>query len=187
MSERDDDKLMTDAAKLTTEIAPERDLWPEIEAAIQSPARRTGMPWYAQAAAAVLLVGASSFVTYELMNEPLPTTPAPGTVVTTSGFDAEFVSFGEELRLAPSFEHARNDLAAQLDIALDELSPEARADVERNLAVIRGAVAEIKQALEDEPDNELLRQLLADTYREELNLMRQVGGLTQRVMSRNDI
>ena len=56
------DRLDQVAMQLATEIAPERDLWPGIEQAIAAPRRR--MTWLAQAAAVVLLVGASSTVTW---------------------------------------------------------------------------------------------------------------------------
>ena len=184
MTEERDDKLMADASKLATEISPERDLWPEIEMAIQTPARRPGMPWYAQAAAAAALVVGTALITIMLM-QPEPPTTSP--VVTSTTFDAEFMSFGEDQVLDSSFADARDSVAADLDVALDDLTPEARAEVERNLAVIRNAVAEIKAALEEEPDSELLQELLADAYRQELDLMRKVGGLTRSVMSRNDI
>ena len=74
-----------------------------------------------------------------------------------------------------------------LDEKLKSLSPEARADVERNLAVIRQAIVDINEALNEEPDNKLLRDLLADAYRDELVIMQRVDNLTQRVMARQDI
>ena len=40
-------------------------------------------------------------------------------------------------------------------------------------------------ALKAEPHNALLQELLVSTYREELEIMRRVGGLTQEVMVRN--
>jgi hypothetical protein len=74
-----------------------------------------------------------------------------------------------------------------MDMEMAKLSPEARANVEENLAVIRGAIVEINAALEQEPGNVLLQELLMKTYREELAVMQRVGGLTQDVMLRNDI
>ena len=50
-----------------------------------------------------------------------------------------------------------------------------------------GALPEINTALENEPDNVLLQQKLLRAYREELALLRRVGGLTRNVMIRNDI
>jgi hypothetical protein len=97
------------------------------------------------------------------------------------------VSFGSNYELGQGFQDARNNLAAQLDLELDRLSPDARAGVEENLEVIRSAITEINSALEEEPNNVLLQGLLLKTYRDELSVMRKVGGLTQSVMSRNDI
>jgi len=183
MNVETDDKLMAAAAQLSTEIAPERDLWPEIEARIEVPARRSSWtPYLAQAAAIVLLIGASSSITY-MMTRSAPNV-SPGT--TPPGLVLDIVSFGG-YELGQGFQDARSNLAAQLDIELDRLSPDARAGVEENLAVIRSAIAEINTELEREPDNILLQELLLNTYRNELTVMRKVGGLTQSVMSRNDI
>ena len=101
--------------------------------------------------------------------------------------DSEFVSFGSDYELGEGFQDARTNLAADLDIELDRLSPEARAGVEENLAVIRSAIIEISNAMDAEPDNALLQELLMKAYREELAVMGRVGGLTHKVMSRNDI
>lgn len=181
----DNDKLTADASKLATSITPERDLWPGIEASIADAgqSRRTFTPYFAQAAAVVLLIGASSGITYLAMK------PAPNVspVATTNGLQFESASWGGEVELSQDFKLARSDLRAGLDRRLEQLSPEARADVEHNLQVIRNAIAEINAALEQEPDNVLLQEMLLSTYREELAVMQKVGGLTQSVMSRNDI
>lgn len=186
MIDRHEEKFMADAAKLATEIAPERDLWPDIEAGIARPAPRAGVPWYAQAAVVVALVGASSFITYTLTKTPAPAGQIVPVMAATT-FDAEFASFGQELMLPASFEAERSGLAAELDIALDDLSPEVRVEVEENLAVIRNAVDEISAALESEPNNALLQEMLADAYRKELQVMRHVGGLARNAAVRNDI
>ena len=78
-------------------------------------------------------------------------------------------------------------MTARLNRELERLSPETRADVERNLAVIRQAITDINQALQQEPDNELLQELLAKAYREEVAIMQRVGNLAQQVMLRKDI
>lgn len=186
MTEHRQERFMADAAKLATEIAPERDLWPDIEAEIRRPARKAGVPWYAQAAAVFALVGASSFITYTLTRTDAPSGPIVP-VMTAPAFDAEFASFGQELMLPASFENERIGLAAELDMALDELSPEVRAEVEENLAVIRSAVVEISAALAQEPNSALLQEMLADAYRKELAVMRSVGGLARNAAVRNDI
>ena len=175
-----DDKLDQAARGLATEITPERDLWPGIEQAIRVPQRRT--PWYAQAAAVLILVGASSGVTY------LAVTNDSGPVVSVAPeLIFEKAAFGGDYHLGPGFQDARNSLRAQLDTELSRLSPEAQQDIQANLDVIHLAIVEINTALEQDADNVLLQQQLLRAYREELALLRRVGGLTRNVMMRNDI
>jgi hypothetical protein len=177
-----DDKLMQAAQKLATEIRPQRDLWPGIADAIEQPAPRRWTPMLAQAAAVVLLVGASSGVTYMMMKDD-----APQTVVASPDMIFEQASFGNRYNMGPGFQDAHSALAADLDAELDKLSPEAKADIEANLKVIRNAIAETNTALAADPENILLQERLLRTYREELTLLRRVSGLTRNVMMRNDI
>ena len=107
--------------------------------------------------------------------------------VVPAGLVAEQASFGGRYALGVGYQEAHRDLEAQLKSELARLSPEAREEVELNLAMIRGAIGQINEALAEEPDNPLLQELLLQTYKEELALMQRVGGLTQHVMSRRDI
>ena len=175
-----DDKLDQAARQLATEVTPERDLWPGIEQAIRTPRRQT--PWLAQAAAVVLLIGASSSITYLAMKDG----DGPSVGVSPD-LVFERAAFGGEYHLGPGFQAARNSLRAQLDAELGRLSPETQQDIQANLAVIHQAIVEINNALAEEPDNVLLQQKLLRAYREELALLRRVGGLTRNVMIRNDI
>ena len=181
--EATDRRLIEAAGGLETEISPERDLWPGIEAAIRETGQKRRYPaMFAQAAAVIVLVGASSGLTYLMTKDD----SQPMTVVAPElVFDQ--VAFGDGYSLGPGFQDARGSVASSLDQELERLSAEDRAEVEKNLALIRTAIAEINTALERDPHNVLLQELLLKTYREELNVMRQVGGLTQDVMSRNDI
>jgi hypothetical protein len=189
-----DDKMTTEARKLATEISPSRDLWPGIEAAIKvqdaAPQQPRQTPWYAQAAAVFLLVGASSMVTYSVMkySESNSTTEQePVVQVVPTNMMFERAAFGGDHTLDSVYGRAAGNVQSNLDKELENLSPEARADVERNLAVIRKAIEDISVALEEEPDNEFLQELLVQAYRNELALMNRVGSMTQRVMARKDI
>lgn len=183
MTNEREDRLTMDAGRLQKSISPDRDLWPGIEAAITEPAPQRRRPWLAQAAAVLLLVGASSLITYTLtVEEPDVSPAASGTGLTLAP-----ASFGGDYQLGAGYQLARAGLETRLDAVLEQLSPEQRAEVEENLNIIQGAIAEINAALEEQPDNVLLQELLLDTYREELAVMRNVGGLTQTVMLRNDI
>ena len=182
MTEVNDDKLAAAAKRLSQEISPERDLWPAIAEAIEVPRRRRWTPIFAQAAAIVLLIGASSAVTYVTVKGQ----QRPVNVVTTDLL-FEQASFGSRYNLGPDFQDARSALAAQFDVQLARLSPESRTEVETNLGLVHNAIFEINQALERDPNNALLQEKLLDAYREELSLLRRVGGLTRNVMVRNDI
>ena len=177
-----DDDLIAAAGRLTTAISPERDLWPGIEREIAGRQRSRWTPLLAQAAGVVLLVGASSGITYLSIKDQ----QAPVQQVATELL-FERAAFGSNYALGTDYREAHGDLAARLDDELERLSPEARADVETNLALIRAAIADISKALANEPDNALLQQLLLKTYRDELALMQNIGALTQHVMSRQDI
>jgi hypothetical protein len=183
-----DDKLMLAASGLATGISPGRDLWPGIAQAISEPRRSRWSPMLAQAAAAVLLVGASSLVTYVAVKYDASDTPAPTmTTAVPEGLIFDRAAFGGEDTLAAVYGRAGGNIGSTLDRELKSLSPEAREDVERNLAVIRLAIEEIAAALEKEPDNVFLQELLVQAYSNEMALMHRVGNMAQRVTARKDI
>ena len=186
-----DDELMAAAAELTTEVAPGRDLWPEIEQAISQPARPARVVWnsvWAQAAAVLLLVGGSSGVTYLAVTEDASTVPP---VLNGAGpilrFEPVSGSFGSMYNLGLDYQDARRGLSAKVDVKLSRLTAEEREVVQKNIAVIRTAIDEINKALAEEPDNALLQKMLISTYREELDLMIRVDGITSAAMRRGDI
>jgi len=182
--------LMAAAAVLPKEIKPGRDLWPGIEQAlVRKQPRIEPRNWqglFAQAAAVILLVGASSGLTYLAVTDG-------SSQVSPVGADVERVfepvsgSFGSRYNLGPDFLDARNVLAARLEGEMEKLSPESRAAVQKSLDSIHEAIVEINKALADEPDNVLLQDLLLRTYHEELALMQQVGGISNSAMNRSDI
>ncbi|MDH3266575.1 MAG: hypothetical protein OEM25_06380, partial [Gammaproteobacteria bacterium] len=88
--------------------------------------------------------------------------------------------------LGSVYRSAQGSYQTSLDNELDRLSAEDRAEVEANLALIRNAIAEINAALERNPDNVLLQEMLLNSYRDQHALMRRVGTLTQH-MARKDI
>jgi len=193
MNEKDDnifaDELVANAAKLQTTAEPERDLWPEIEQVISAPLKPQRSAWntvWAQAAAVLLLVGGSSGLTYLTMTDAEdPATPVLGTQNLI--FEPVSGSFGSQYHLGPDYIDARRDVAGRFDVELENLSPEARQEVQTNIETIRRAIEDINHALAQEPDNVLLQELLIDTYRDELTLMIQVDGINRSAMRRGDI
>ncbi len=183
-----DDKLVKAARGLATEIAPPRDLWPGIEKAIHRPKRSRWTPMLAQAAAVVLLVGASSMVTYIVVkydDENIP--PQIVVQLAPSNLVFEQAAFGPNHTLDALYGRAGGSVESNLDRELKKLSPEAREDINRNLAVIRQAIDDISAALEKEPNNVFLQELLVEAYGDELAMMTRVSTMTQRVMARKDI
>jgi hypothetical protein len=185
-----DDKMTMAASQLATEMTPSRDLWPGIEEAIKAPRVPRQTTWYAQAAAVFLLVGASSMVTYAVVKYDAANTPqavVQVVQVVPTNLTFERAAFGADHTLESVYGRAAGDIESNLDRELANLSPEAREDVVRNLAVIQQAITDISHALEEEPNNGFLQELLVDAYRNELALMNRVGSMTPRVMARQDI
>jgi hypothetical protein len=141
------------------------------------------MPMFAQAAAVVLLIGASSGLTYLAVKDDAPVVMPR----LTPEYTFERAAFGSSYTLGSDYLETRADLLARFEWELERLSPGERQDVEQSLEVIRGAIDDINAALQQDPGNTLLQDLLMKTYHEELNVMRKVGGVTQSVMSRRDI
>ena len=184
-----DDELMAAAAELTTEVTPDRDLWPGIEQAILQPAKPARTLWnsvWAQAAAVLLLVAGSSGVTYLAVTEHANEL-SPGAGGPTLVFDPVSGCFGSMYNLGPDYQDARRTLAAKLEDELSRLTPEERENVQKNIDLIRVAIEDINRALAAEPDNALLQKLLISAYREELDLMIRVDGITSAAMRRGDI
>jgi len=186
-----DDQLMAAAAALGTEVAPGRDLWPEIEQAIALPAKPARTAWnsvWAQAAAVLLLVGGSSGVTYLAVSDNTVETVSVANVTPLAlRFEPVSGSFGNLYNLGPGYQDAHRSLSAKVDGQLELLSAEERETVQKNIEIIRLAIDEINTALAAEPDNSLLQKLLISTYREELDLMIRVDGITSAAMRRGDI
>jgi len=114
-----------------------------------------------------------------------PTIPVVKVVPTNMTF--ERAAFGNDHTLDSIYGRAAGNVEASLDREMRNLSAEAREDVKRNLAVIRQAIDDISLALEAEPNNEFLQDLLVQAYGNELALMNRVGNMTHRVMARKDI
>ena len=106
---------------------------------------------------------------------------------TTLVFEPVTGSFGNRYNLGSAYQVAHTELDVKLSEQLERLSPEVRVDIQKNIGTIRAAIREINIALAKEPDNILLQELLLRTYREEMNMMIKVDGLTSALMRRDDI
>ena len=157
-------------------IEPPRDLWPAIEARLEPRPVPATRRWAWLAAAGVLLVVGSSLVTATLLRrEPAVIAQAPPgqpePVVTRA-------AFGPGQTLDPTYDAIRRQLADSLAARIERLPPSARAKLEANLAELHRATAEINAALELNPGDPLLEELLINSYQDELAVLASVNQLT---------
>jgi hypothetical protein len=190
------DPLDQALGSLPEDVAPERDLWPQIRAEIEKtpivaapPARRMQENWF-RLAAAVLLVLGTSFVTYYITRQSLQpqvaqTAPQSVPAPQLSGQPAGF-TFGNE-RLGAGYVNARAELDKRFQQRLASLPPAARAKVQGNLADLRRAAAEISATLAENPSDPLLQDLLMSTYQSELQLLADVSELPTAGSMRTDL
>jgi hypothetical protein len=161
-------------AGLPRELPPERDLWPQIAAQLEP--RHAPRRWLPLAAAAVLLVAASSLITAHVVRQnaapvAIEAPPAPGAATVRPA------SFGPGYALDPEYVAARQQLAAMLAARMDRLPNSARQKVEDNLAQLHRAADEINAALALQPGDPLLEELLLNTYQDELAVLASVNQL----------
>jgi hypothetical protein len=188
------DPLDTALASLPESVAPERDLWPQIRAEIEqtpiaAPKSVVQSNWF-RLAAAVLLVLATSFVTYYVTRQSMQqqiakTAPEAAPAPQLTGQPASF-TFGRE-RLGAGYMNARAELDKRFKESLAALPPADRAKVEKNLADLRHAADEISATLAQHPSDPLLQDLLMSTYQSELQLLANVSDLPTAGSMRTDL
>jgi hypothetical protein len=162
-------------ARLPKAIEPSRDLWPAIEAGLESRTARPRQNWGWLAAAGVLVAVGSSLITATLLREGRP---EPAQVAAAVG-EAPVVpaAFGPGGRMGPGYLATRRVLLRELEARIDRLPPEAQKSLERNLAELHRASAEINAALALKPGDPLLEELLLNTYQDELAVLASVNQL----------
>lgn len=173
--------LLAAALELPREIQPERDLWPEIVARVASPSqhapsvRRPAFRWSALAVAAVLLVGLTAIITARLVRPGAG--PAGGEVRpdgSASVVPASLTGLGDAFA---EYERAAHALRSVLADRRGRISPATLREVDDNLRIIDGAIASLRAALAESPDSPELTNLLAATYKQQIDLLKTANQL----------
>lgn len=171
------------------DVPPARDLWPGIEARLTStnvaafPARRSRRISFTigqLAAAAVLLMAVSAGTAWVISNRvaDVPTTPAQiiqAEVEPTATPDVvRPVNFAD-----PQYDAAILDLERALQERRNDLNPRTVEILERNLKLIDAAIAQARQALEEDPGNAYLNRHLVESRRRKLELLRRATAINE--------
>lgn len=158
-----EEAALPEVEALPRSIAPERDLWPDIQAQIAP--RRAALPWARLAVAAALLMGLSASLTAWWLQPAPPIAPAPQEAT------AAAQAWESEMRAAA------DELATALDARRGELDPATVAVVEANLAVIDQAIGECAAALAKTPDDPQLTSALRRAWAQKLALLERAATL----------
>ena len=173
--------LLARARALPKGILPPRDLWPGIEDRVRevasesapaasrraAPSRAT---WILAAAAALMGVAGAAVILSRRpvpvrFIDPLPQAPSPS---------VQRVALSEMDR---GYGRAKNDFLQVIEERRDLIKPETRAIVDENLALLDQAVHHIKAALDQDPANQALMDLLRNTYRHQQELLKRAATL----------
>lgn len=166
--------LLRSARELPRAVEPPRDLFPEIRSALprRGPSRSArgsgtrGGAWLGWAGLAasllILLTATVLYVGRDTAEAPLPAQAAlPASAPEISAY----------LAAEQEYLRATEQLMAALEERRGELPPETAAVVEENLRVIDAAIAEVKKALDEDPDEPRNGQYLAALHRQKIQLL----------------
>ena len=160
--------IIRQARILNNEIEPETDLWPAIADRIRElPQQEVDQPrtnhWMPVALAATVLIAISalSFVGYS--NYALQQQ------VHMTAFNESTIDLIEQPYLA-----ARTSYLTTLATEEQQMSPEVREVLKKNLKIIDNATREIRLALAENPNDPFLTAALLQTRQKELELLNQV-------------
>jgi hypothetical protein len=168
--------LMTRLEQLPDTPRAELDtLWPAIRSRIErgkvvslgtaTTARRRRAS--ARSVAIVAGVAAAVLLAFTLGRE---SRPRVGDIVATGSSTTPIVSIADSSRL---YQQEVQSLLEELELRRSTMRPATAATVDRDLRIIDGAIDELTDALARDPNNPALRQLLAASYRQKRDLLKQ--------------
>jgi hypothetical protein len=166
----------------TTEVQPNEQvtidaLWPGIRARIESAKLVT---LGGSSAAPVLrrrpwplgLFGLAAAVLIALLVRRATDAPAPRAAAVVVPDSAPIFAADDS---TTAYQREVGILLEELELRRAMLRPDVAASVDRDLAAIDRAIADLRDALKQDPNNPALRQLLAASYRQKRDLLKRVG------------
>ena len=182
-----DERLDELAAALPREVAPPPDLWPAIRAEL-APRSARGVRWsggWHLAAAALVVAASSSILTLFAVRDrddaaersaiaTADRAPAPPRTSAPAQLPAHLVVAER------GYARSIDALWRTLDERRDSLAPSTVATVERSLRIADSAIAEARSALEQDPANRVLADLLVSNYERKIDLLRRATELAPR-------
>jgi len=159
-----------------TLVVDGEDLWPSIRARIEqekvAPLRDAPHLGASSRRYGSWLVGlaiAASLIVVAVLARRGPTRAAPAVDGTTSS--GQFTAVAESTRV---YEEQARFLLNELELRRALMRPESAASADHELQVIDGAIAELKRAIERDPNNMALRALLASSYKQKVDLLKRI-------------
>ena len=195
--------LLVAADSAPRSVLPPEDLWDDIRSSINfrkeavlpvndpqfldrghpGKAHAAKRPWWASplalAAAALILVVASSGVTAFVLQRNDGSTIATGGRDSVQLFEARVLPVGFR-RTESEYLRTIAELRATLRSHRDVLRPETIAVVEHSLSVVDTAIEEARAALLNDPSNATLVDLLTASYERKVDLLRRAADLGAR-------
>jgi Putative zinc-finger len=176
--------LLAQAAALSEERLPKRDLWPEIAVRLDGGALGPGLwsrmsTWTGLAAAAAVVALLGVLLHGEKEGPRLTKGPSPAP---RGGTEAQPVSSETSPDLGDAereYERAVTELMSVVEARRASLPLETQEALKHNLETIDQALTEIRAALAKEPGNTQLNHLLASTHRKKVDVLRRVVKLTR--------
>jgi anti-sigma factor RsiW len=165
-------QLARESALLPRVMAPKRDLWAGVADQLVQKRVLPWRRWASFAAAAVLLVAASSAITVLYMKQSID---VPHVIVQAQKETSPALAAFEASE--QSYSTAIAQLTETLHQRREALAPETVAAIETNLKVIDEAIRASRLALDADPHNQASVHMILAMYKRKVDLLQQIVGL----------
>lgn len=179
-----DPRLRERLAALPEDVAPERDLWPDIRAQLDAdrmrsiaaaPATGRGrrLPvWTARVAAAAILVAGTALLTRWVSR---PFDPVVAVVDSSAIVPAVVPTVVPAVDGLASYEHSAAELTVALEKRAARLDPATLEVLARSMRTIDNAIAEARAALARDPASPTVRGYVEAVYRQKIDFLRRAN------------